>query len=216
MRSAPEPCLVLDGAARAGVRVGVLREGRWVGQGVADEGVLEALFPAVEQALQQAQLALADIRSFVVCIGPGSVLGIRMTAIAVRSWTALEPRPIFVYAALEALAYAALTQNQARPFLVASESRLKRWNAVEVDAHGELGVPFEAEAAQLNATGRAVLTASTQANVLTQAQRIEAPWAALPPLLALPGFLRQDPKPDALNVAQDFATWNGARHRREG
>jgi hypothetical protein len=40
----PEPCLVLDGSARVGVRVGVLREGRWSGEGVAAEGPLEATF----------------------------------------------------------------------------------------------------------------------------------------------------------------------------
>ena len=83
--SAPEPCLVLDGSARAGVRVGVLSGGRWVGQGISPDGALEGLFGCVEAALADAKLSLADIRSFALCVGPGSVLGIRIAALAVRS-----------------------------------------------------------------------------------------------------------------------------------
>ena len=76
--SAPEPCLVLDGSARAGVRVGVLSGGRWVGQGLSPDGALEGLFDCVEVALAEAKLKLGDIRSFALCVGPGSVLGIRI------------------------------------------------------------------------------------------------------------------------------------------
>ena len=89
--SAPEPCLVLDGSARAGVRVGVLSGGRWVGQGLSPDGALEGLFGCVEAALVDAKLSLGDIRSFALCVGPGSVLGIRIAALAVRAWSALEP-----------------------------------------------------------------------------------------------------------------------------
>jgi hypothetical protein len=59
--SAPEPCLVLDGSARAGVRVGVLSGGRWVGQGLSPDGALEGLFGCVEVALAEAKLKLSDI-----------------------------------------------------------------------------------------------------------------------------------------------------------
>jgi hypothetical protein len=75
--SAPEPCLVLDGSARVGVRVGVLSGGRWAGQGVSPDGALEGLFGCVETALAEAGLRLDQIRSFALCVGPGSVLGIR-------------------------------------------------------------------------------------------------------------------------------------------
>ena len=124
--SAPEPCLVLDGSARAGVRVGVLSGGRWVGQGVSPDGALEGLFGCVEAALAEAKLKLGDIRSFALCVGPGSVLGIRIASLAIRSWTALEPRPIFVWESLAGIARSALAAGEKGPFLVAAESRLKR------------------------------------------------------------------------------------------
>ncbi len=212
--SAPEPCLVLDGSARAGVRVGVLSGGRWVGQGVSPDGALEGLFGCVEAALAEAQLSLGDIRSFALCVGPGSVLGIRIAALAVRSWTALEPRPIFVWESLAGIARSALAAGEKGPFLVAAESRLKRWHALEVSADGSLGVPFEAESAQLNSSGRRVLASSeAAAGVLTSHVAVPHPWSALPTFFTQPGFLREELSPDALNVANDFATWSGERHR---
>ena len=212
--SAPEPCLVLDGSARAGVRVGVLSGGRWVGQGLSTDGALEGLFVCVEVALAEAKLKLGDISSFALCVGPGSVLGIRIAALAVRSWSALEPRPIFIWESLAGIARSALTVGEQGPFLVAVESRLKRWHALEVSADGSLGAPFEAEAAQLNSSGHRVLASSeAAAGVLTSHVAVPHPWSALPTFFAQPGFLREEPRPDALNVANDFATWSGERHR---
>ena len=212
--SAPEPCLVLDGSARAGVRVGVLSGGRWVGQGLSPDGALEGLFGCVEVALAEAKLKLSDIRSFALCVGPGSVLGIRIAALAVRSWSALEPRPIFIWESLAGIARSALTVGEQGPFLVAVESRLKRWHALEVSADGSLGAPFEAEAAQLNSSCHRVLASSeAAAGVLTSHVAVPHPWSALPTFFAQSGFLREELRPDALNVANDFATWSGERHR---
>ena len=212
--SAPEPCLVLDGSARAGVRVGVLSGGRWVGQGLSTDGALEGLFGCVEVALAEAKLKLGDIRSFALCVGPGSVLGIRIAALAVRSWSALEPRPIFIWESLAGIARSALTVGEQGPFLVAVESRLKRWHALEVSADGSLGAPFEAEAAQLNSSGHRVLASSeAAAGVLISHVAVPHPWSALPTFFAQSGFLRAESRPDALNVANDFATWSGERHR---
>lgn len=212
--SAPEPCLVLDGSARAGVRVGVLSGGRLVGQGVSPEGALEGLFGCVDAALGEAKLSLGDLRSFALCVGPGSVLGIRIASLAVRSWSALEPRPIFVWESLAGIARSALAAGEKGPFLVAAESRLKRWHALEVSADGSLGAPFEAEAAELNSSGRRVLASSEAAPaVLTSHVAVPHPWSAFPTLFTQPGFLREEPRPDALNVANDFATWSGERHR---
>jgi tRNA threonylcarbamoyladenosine biosynthesis protein TsaB len=194
--------------------VGVLSGGRWVGQALSPDGALEGLFGCVEVALAEAKLKLSDIRSFALCVGPGSVLGIRIAALAVRSWSALEPRPIFVWESLAGIARSALTAGEKGLFLVAVESRLKRWHALEVSADGSLGAPFEAEAAQLNSSGHRVLASSeAAAGVLTSHVAVPHPWSALPTFFAQSGFLREELRPDALNVANDFATWSGERHR---
>jgi len=210
----PEPCLVLDGSARVGVRVGVLQGGRWVGEGVADEGALEATFACAETALRQAGLALSDVRSFAVCVGPGSILGIRVSALAARTWATLEPRPIYVWESLAAVAQAALAAGQGRPFAVALESRLKRWNTLVVAPAGALGAPAELEPEQVAALGLPIVSTTGSASVLFPgAQVVPAPWTVLPALFGGADLLRPEPKPEALNPAADYATWDGERHR---
>ncbi|GBL42738.1 hypothetical protein LBMAG55_09540 [Verrucomicrobiota bacterium] len=210
----PEPCLVLDGSARVGVRVGVLRDGRWCGEGVAAEGALEATFGCAEVALRAAGLTLADIRSFAVCVGPGSILGIRVAALAARAWATLEPRPIFVWESLAAVAQAALVPGQSRPFVVALESRLKRWNTLVVTAEGAFDAPAELKPAQVLALGLPIVaTTEAAAMIFAGARVVPTPWSLLPSLFATPGLLRLEAKPEALNPAADYATWDGERHR---
>jgi tRNA threonylcarbamoyladenosine biosynthesis protein TsaB len=210
----PEPCLVLDGSARVGVRVGVLRDGRWSGEGVAAEGALEATFACAESALRAAGLTLADIRSFAVCVGPGSILGIRVAALAVRAWATLEPRPIFVWESLAAVAHTTLGAGPPRPFVVALESRLKRWNTLVVPVAGAFEPPAELEPEQVRALGLPVVSTAEPASALfPSAQVVPTPWAALPTLFATTDLLRADAKPEALNPAATYATWDGERHR---
>jgi hypothetical protein len=99
---------------------------------------------------------------------------------------------------------------------VAVESRLKRWHALEVAADGSLGAPFEAEAAELNSARRRLFACGeVAATALPAHVPVPPPWSALPALLSQPGFLREEARPEALNVAQDFATWSGERHRAD-
>jgi tRNA threonylcarbamoyladenosine biosynthesis protein TsaB len=208
----PEPCLVLDGSARVGVRVGVLRDGRWSGEGVAAEGALEATFACAESALRAAGLTLADIRSFAVCVGPGSILGIRVAALAARAWATLEPRPIFVWESLAAVAHTTLGAGPPRPFVVALESRLKRWNTLVVPVAGAFEPPAELEPEQVRALGLPVVSTAVSA-LFPGAQVVPTPWVDLPTLFATTDLLRADAKPEALNPAATYATWDGERHR---
>ncbi len=209
-----EPCLVLDGSARHGVRVGVLQGGRWIAEAQSDEGALEATFACAEQALAAADLKFADLRSFAVCVGPGSMLGIRVTAMAVRTWAALQPCEVWVWEPLVALAAAVRLRGEAGAFHVVSESRLKRWHVVSVDAAGLPSPARECEVEQVAALSGRILTTAAQAQqVLPTAVVVPEAWSALPKVFAEAGVLRLEPKPEALNAAADFATWSGERHR---
>jgi tRNA threonylcarbamoyladenosine biosynthesis protein TsaB len=210
----PEPCLVIDGSARVGVRVGVIAASQWRGQAIAAEGALESTFTCARAALAEAGLQLSDINSFAVCVGPGSVLGIRIAALAARTWATLVPRPIYVWESLAVLAEAAARSGHLPPYAVALESRLKRWNCLCVDAEGKSGAPSEMEADQLRAKDLPIVTTSPEAAaVFPLCTLIESPWAQLPDLFSRSPLLRLEPKPEALNPAADFATWDGERHR---
>ncbi|MEN9661384.1 MAG: hypothetical protein RL324_333 [Verrucomicrobiota bacterium] len=47
---------------------------------------------------------LTTVKAFAFCEGPGSILGIRTTAMAIRTWRALTPRPCFSYQSLAVVA----------------------------------------------------------------------------------------------------------------
>lgn len=209
-----EPCLVIDASARAGLRVGIVQGGRWVSQVTSPDGALEATSGCVAEVLKSAGVQLADVQSFAVNIGPGSMLGIRVAALTVRVWSALKPRPIYVWESLVALATVALERGQKAPFVVVAESRLKRWNVLEVNAQKQFSAVAECEAEQVRQKALPVLTLSDEAvKIFAGAIKLSDPWADLPQYFAEGKLLKLEPKPEPLNATEDFALWSGERHR---
>ncbi len=213
MNAHDQPCLVIDGSAREGVRVGVLADGRWVAEARVMEGALESTTDLTAEVLQKAHLKFTDIKSYAVCIGPGSMLGIRVSVMAVRTWATLYRRPIYVWESLKLLAEHALAQGVKVPFAVINESRLKRWNLLVVKAADSFEPTAELEVDQVNANGLALVVNHT-ANLFPNAKVMDDVWSHLPKLFQNKQCLKLEPKPDALNPAADYALWSGERHRR--
>ncbi len=71
----------------------------WCGSG--DEAGV-ALFRCLEQLARNPE----DAGAFLFCDGPGSILGIRTSAMAIRTWNVLRPRPVFAYCSLALIAHA--------------------------------------------------------------------------------------------------------------
>lgn len=96
--------LVID-AASAVVQVGALgadgaaRTARWVTSS-EEAGI------GVFQCIEQLAIEPLGMGAFVFCEGPGSVLGIRTVAMAIRTWCMLKPRPVFACASLAIVAHA--------------------------------------------------------------------------------------------------------------
>ena len=98
---AHSPVVVLD-AASASVQVGILTTGgghRW-------ESSLDESGIAVFACFERLGIAPAEVQSWVFCEGPGSILGIRTVAMALRTWGVLHRRPIFGYSSLAVVAHA--------------------------------------------------------------------------------------------------------------
>jgi tRNA threonylcarbamoyladenosine biosynthesis protein TsaB len=95
------PLLLID-AASATVQVGLLDKAapaRWASR--TDEAGV-GIFECVDEL----DVEIGDVRSFAFCEGPGSILGIRTSAMALRIWNTLMPRPAFGYVGLAAVARA--------------------------------------------------------------------------------------------------------------
>jgi len=94
------PLLLVD-AASARVQVGLLAADapfRW-------EAALDDAGTGLFRCVEALEVDLTAMRSFAFCEGPGSILGIRTTAIAVRMWRMMQPRPCFAYTSLAVIAH---------------------------------------------------------------------------------------------------------------
>lgn len=194
------PLLVID-AASMRVQAGIFAAdgtARWTAQ-TGEAGI--AVFHCVEQL----GVELSAVRAFVFCDGPGSTLGIRTVAMAIRTWQTLLPRPCFSYGSL-ALVASAL----ARPEItVIADARRDSWHAQKI------GEPL-----------RRVSTAKLEGQLITP-EHFRS-WSALPVGLAVtpydvPSLLEKTSSavlceatanPDAfLHEEPSYAIWTPQIHR---
>mgnify|MGYP003625116028 CR=1 FL=1 len=117
--------LLLD-AASSRIQVGLLsrhHETRWAS---ADTEAGTGIFACVEQ------LAInpTSVSATIFCSGPGSILGIRTSAMAIRTWNMLSPRATYSYHSLKIVA-AALQEPETS---IIADARRERWH---VQTHGE-------------------------------------------------------------------------------
>ncbi|MBI3886210.1 MAG: peptidase M22 [Opitutae bacterium] len=128
--------LVLD-AASAQVQVGLLHASRPAVWHTATAEAGTGLFAGTDAVLRDAATDLADIGAFVFCEGPGSILGIRTVAMAIRSWQTICPRPgpAYHYQSLALLALELARPGSPAPAAVITDARRDTWNCVVIDAH---------------------------------------------------------------------------------
>jgi tRNA threonylcarbamoyladenosine biosynthesis protein TsaB len=159
MRASMLPTLYLDAASPAitvGLQVDATEAPAWLH--THDEAGV-ALFRAVETLTRARGLAVADLATVVFCEGPGSLLGVRLAAMALRTWMALpRPAPLEVlgYRSLELVAAGLLARGQRGPFHVIVDGRRATWNTLAVDAHGAFAAIQRRPAADLFPEGEPV------------------------------------------------------------
>ena len=83
---------------------------------------------AVFQGVEALRVDLGRIGAFVFCDGPGSVLGIRTVAMALRTWNVLAPRPVFAYCSLALIAHALGSKDIA----VIADARRNAWHEYRI------------------------------------------------------------------------------------
>ena len=121
--AAHAPVLLID-AASSRVQVGLLAAdgtGDWA-TSTEEAGV------GVFQCLEQLEVYPGDVGAFIFCDGPGSVLGTRTVAMALRTWSMLTPRPMFAYHSLAVVAHAL-----GRPGVqIIADARRDAWHCLTV------------------------------------------------------------------------------------
>lgn len=107
----------------------------------------KAIFLLADELLKAAALPLSAIQTFIFDAGPGSMLGIRTCAMALRTWQALSPRPAYQYQSLTLLAHD-LAQKGVTGAVIA-DARRETWHAVEFAAPAQVRPLRRVPAAEL-------------------------------------------------------------------
>ena len=192
--------LILD-ASSANVQVGWLvpdESPRWTASG-AEAG--NAVFRGIAELAVDVQTAGA----FVYCDGPGSILGVRTTAMAIRIWNVLAARPVFAYHSLTVLAHA--VGDAATTFI--ADARRDSWHALR------LGDPLRRVCTpELPADVTMPDGFRTWSRLERQPRTVPYDLARIWPRIADVPVLRPTTAPDAfLHEEPAYAKWTPQIHR---
>jgi tRNA threonylcarbamoyladenosine biosynthesis protein TsaB len=129
--------LVLDASSQE-VQVGLLRDHAPSLWQLTEEEAGTAIFTCAQALLRDAALRIGDIGAFVYCEGPGSMLGTRTIAAALRTWQMLRPRPAYAYQSLAVAGRFEWTARAPRSFTVVADARRDTWHCQQVEASGRM------------------------------------------------------------------------------
>jgi tRNA threonylcarbamoyladenosine biosynthesis protein TsaB len=195
--------LLLIDAASSRVQVGWLNAGgdRWQ---ISDEEAGVGVFKGVE-TLGIELREIGGVDAFLFCEGPGSMLGIRTVAMALRTWNVLSPRPVFAYQSLAVVAEALADPN----LTVIADARRDSWHALRLG--GKLQRIPAAELAGTLATPDYFRNWSP---LPPGVSRVPYSLAALLSKIADADLFRVTDAPDAfLHEEPSYVTWTPQIHR---
>ncbi|MEM8867545.1 MAG: hypothetical protein AAGC73_04695 [Verrucomicrobiota bacterium] len=212
------PALVLD-TSNPTIFCGLLQGPEaWLAQ-VRREGVaLENLFPVVSQTFAQSRSKLANIESFIYCEGPGSVLGLRLAAMALQTWQELAAQTpkFYAYNGLQMTAQALQKQTNCSDALLISDWKKNAWNAAYIEA-GIIRANDVVDDSALEDYPHPVYHLPQRKGWQKpppQATTLSYDPAALINLSSLEGLLRATDRVElAQTAANTFAKWTPERHR---
>ena len=195
------PLLLLDASSQR-IQAGLLGPdpARWASR-TEEAGV------GVFACLEDLGVDPGAVAAFAFCEGPGSILGIRTSAMALRVWDVLQPRPLFAF---QSLAVAATGAGRPGATLIA-DARRGLWHCLPVG-----GTLARVPAAEL--TGELLTPEGFRAWAPLPAGTAVVPYD-LAALFALPAvadadLFRPSPAPDAfLHEEPAYAKWVPQIHR---
>jgi tRNA threonylcarbamoyladenosine biosynthesis protein TsaB len=205
--------LVLD-AASAGTQAGLLQPGASGVWHRREEEAGNGIFAGTAAVLLKAGVSLEEIDAFVFCEGPGSMLGSRTIAMALRTWQVLHPRPAYAY---QSLAVAGRHEWTRRPraFAVLADARRDTWHVQTVAVDGTLA-PLQRTAAGELPAGELVTPENFRAwaQPPRPAAACRYDLAMIFPTLGDGDFFRPAGAPDAFqHEAPAYRKWSAQVHR---
>jgi tRNA threonylcarbamoyladenosine biosynthesis protein TsaB len=196
------PLLLID-AASDRIQLGVLGSGDGARWATRNEEAGVGIF----ECLDELGTDIGSIRAFAFCEGPGSILGIRTSAMALRVWNVLAPRPTYAYFGLAVVAHA----HGGTDVGFIADARRGLWHRIFKG-----GKPERVKAAELSGE---LMTPEGFRRWDPLPQGTKATSYDLAALFALPSvaaadIFREAPHPDAfLHQEPAYAKWTPQIHR---
>jgi tRNA threonylcarbamoyladenosine biosynthesis protein TsaB len=210
--------LLIDSAS-ACIQVGLLQLGSETLWRQSDREAGVAIFECVDTVLAEARIGLDAVGSLVFCEGPGSILGIRTAAMALRTWQAAggRPLPAFAYRSLELVAHDLCRSANPAPFAITIDARRGTWHWIEVSAGRVPGPLQRVPLAILAAFPGGLFTPAgfrSWAKPPRPADTVPYSLSALWRHQGAADLLRPAPQPDAfLHEETSYVTWTPQIHR---
>ncbi len=196
------PVLLIDAASER-IQAGLLHTDagpRWSSR-KEEAGV------GVFECLDELDVEIGSVAAFAFCEGPGSILGVRTTAMALRMWNVLRPRPMFAYLGLAVVATAI-----GRPEVgIIADARRGLWHCLRMGGPMER-VPAAGLSGELMTPEGFRHWDPLPEGTETTSYDLAALLAA--PSVAVAELFREAPDPDAfLHQEPSYAKWVPQIHR---
>ena len=206
--------LVLD-AASLNVQAGLLRPSAPPFWHRARQEAGTGLFAGADTLLTGAGLELDRIGAFVFCEGPGSMLGIRTVAMALRTWAVLQVRPVYSYQSLALAGRYEWQQKPPRSFTVIADARRESWHCQPVGLDGVMP-PLQRVAAAALPASELVTPADFRSWAAAPRPAVTCSYdlGAILPAVADGDYFQAAEMPDAFqHEAPAYKKWSAQIHR---
>ena len=211
--------LLLD-ASTSVVQVGILYNGNWLAFCENKNESLNAIFIDTAKCLKKAQISMSQINGFLICEGPGSVLGLRLIIMAIKTWQSVllpQPSKVYLYRNLEIAAQLLLMQNVSPPFHLISAFKKNIWNLITIKNHSNIQNLKPVNTQSLKILSDPVWYIRQRKDVYPPRRVREFKYSLkLLPLLNKPySFFHEIDDISKINIGKvDFPKWKNERHRK--
>lgn len=215
----PDSILLLLDASASKVQVGLLQGKVWLAFRELEEEAINSIFAGTSACLKEAKMPLEEVAGFLFCEGPGSILGIRLAAMAINGWRsqpAHRQAPVFSFRSLEAAVSLFKHKGESMPFHIVSEYRQGRWHLASVKKDGQCTDITMVETDALSKLQGAIYYIPRRINVPAPPAFIQPrdySLRELPHVLNSANLLRQTDKPEAYQPEKPvYVKWDAKRH----
>ena len=215
----PQYTLVMD-ASNPNCFAGILdAENEWLAHQSTEGVALETIFKQVEHVLSKSDIHLPQIERFLYCGGPGSTLGLRLAAMAIRTWRALHktPPPCYAYNSLQLAGNCLLLDEpDLADALLVADWKKGLWNALVLQKNKPLECTpidenflenWEGPSFHLPQRKGWQAPPPNARTLIYQPERLNS-------VIDTPGFLKAVDTPTPfVGAASNFQKWTPDRHR---